>query len=161
MADNNSDSEDPTTAELLNQLDDISTGMLDEGEILDDTILATDPTTAVDEEAITADTITEATPTITTPTITTPPGSRKRGVATTARTTSSSKKKKTSARCWKGARVKVTRSHLFHTHEHQNQRTNLKDMATASTSSEESHPGLESKGMQFALMLCLRAIKMC
>jgi hypothetical protein len=65
MADNNSDSEDPTTAELLNQLDDISTGALDEGEILDDATLATDSTTAVDEQAITADTITEATPTIT------------------------------------------------------------------------------------------------
>jgi hypothetical protein len=118
------------------------------------TAVTTPPAAALDKD------ITEATPATTRPPSNSG-GSRKRGAATAARATSSSKKKKTSARCWKGARVKVTRSHLFHTHEHQNQRTNLKDMATASTSSEESHPGLESKGMQFALMLCLRAIKMC
>jgi hypothetical protein len=125
MADNNSDSEDPTAAELLNQLDDISTGAPDEGEILDDAMLATDSITAVDEQAITADTITEATPTITAPTITAPPGSRKRGVATAARTTSSSKKKKASAQCRKGARVKIKRSLLFHVLEHDDQKEKL------------------------------------
>jgi hypothetical protein len=60
--------------------------------------------------------------------LTTPPsnsgGSRKRGVATTARaSTSSTKKKKfAAAQCRKGARVKVTRSNLFHVLEHDEQR---------------------------------------
>ncbi len=65
------------------------------------------------------------------PILATPPsnsgGSRKRGVATTARaTTSSSKKKKVAAQCRKGARVKVTRSNLFHVLEHDEQRETLK-----------------------------------
>jgi hypothetical protein len=123
MADNNSDGEDPATAELLNRLDDISTGAPDEGKILDDATLATDSTTAADEqEAITADTITEATPA---PTITAPPGSRKRGVATAAGVTSSSKKKKASAQCRKGARVKIKRSLLFHILQHDDQKRKL------------------------------------
>jgi hypothetical protein len=104
-------------------LDDISTGAPDEGKMLDDAMLvATDSTTAADEQAITADTITEATPTITTPTITAPPGSRKRGVATVARTASSSKKKKASAQCRKGARAKIKRSLLFHILEHDDEK---------------------------------------
>jgi hypothetical protein len=65
------------------------------------------------------------------PILATPPsnsgGSRKRGVAITARaTTSSSKKKKVAAQCRKGARVKVTRSNLFHVLEHDEQRETLK-----------------------------------
>jgi hypothetical protein len=65
------------------------------------------------------------------PILATPPsnsgGSRKRGVATTAcATTSSSKKKKVAAQCCKGARVKVTRSNLFHVLEHDEKRESLK-----------------------------------
>jgi hypothetical protein len=49
-------------------------------------------------------------------------GSRKLGVATTARATLSSKKKKVATQCRKGAHVKVTRSNLFHVLEHDEQR---------------------------------------
>ena len=119
--------------DTTNLLDDITATMLDEDGILDDPTtgvdeaiteatpaIATDPTTAVDEAITVA--ITEATPAITTP----PSISKKRGVPTTARTTASSKKKKASAQCRKGARVKITRSLLFHILEHDEQREKLK-----------------------------------
>jgi hypothetical protein len=70
--------------------------------------------------------MTEATPPITTPPSNSGRSRKKRGVATTARVTSSSKKKKIAAQCRKGARVKVTRSHLFHVLETDDQRDKLK-----------------------------------
>jgi hypothetical protein len=88
----------------------------DDNEEASDIAITAPPAAAPDKD------ITEATPAITTPPSNSG-GSRKRGaVATAARATSSSKKKKAAAaQCRKGARAKVTRSHFFHTLEHQEQ----------------------------------------
>jgi hypothetical protein len=81
-----------------------------------------------------------------TPILTTLPsnsdGSRKQGVATTARETSPSKKKKAAAQCRKGARVKVTRSmslSIMHRERH------LKATKKVITSSGKFYLGVESK----------------
>jgi hypothetical protein len=88
--------------------------------------------------------------------------SRKRGVATTAHaTTSSSKKKKVAAQCCKGARVKVTRSNLFHVLEHDEQRETLKGyVKIAGTTTDKFYLGVGSKAAIFASTAYLLAFKM-
>jgi hypothetical protein len=94
--------------------------LLDDDDKEDEAPDGTGPPAAVEVD------LTEATPPITTPPSNSGCSRKKRAVATTARVTSSSKKKKIAAQCRKGARVKVTRSLLFHVLDDDEQREKLK-----------------------------------
>jgi hypothetical protein len=90
-----------------------------------------------------------------------PPQKPHQLLVTTACSTSSSKKKKAAAQCQKGARVKVTKSHLFHVLKHNVQKErHLKATKKVGTSLDKFYLGVESKDTISDFMIHLQTIKM-